>query len=155
MPIKIRDMTQDDVPQVLRMIAGLAAWHDDKADIDAARLTRDALGPDRWLRVLVADGGAHLVGYAALVPMAQLQFGVRGMDMHHLFVTRDARGNGVGRALVRECEAAARAADCRFLTVGTHPDNHTAARFYEAAGFARRSGSGPRFSLRLTPVVAA
>lgn len=149
MPIKIRAMTQSDVPQVVTMIAGLAACHDDQPDIDAKRLARDALGAHPWLTVLVADGGSQLLGYAALIPMAQLQFGARGMDMHHLFVCRDARGNGVGAALVRACQQEARACDCQFMTVGTHPDNHKAGRFYERCGFLRRGGSGPRFSLRL------
>ncbi|MEM8653814.1 MAG: GNAT family N-acetyltransferase [Pseudomonadota bacterium] len=149
MPITIRKMTGVDVPQVIKMIAGLAACHDDQPDIDAERLARDALGPHPWATVLVADGGSQLLGYAALLPMAQLQFGVRGMDMHHLFVCRDARGNGVGTALVRACRSEAEAQNCAYMTVGTHPDNHKAGRFYERAGFLRRSGSGPRFSTRL------
>ncbi|MEX0371059.1 MAG: N-acetyltransferase family protein [Tateyamaria sp.] len=149
MPINIRKMTEADVPQVVKMISGLAACHDDVPDIDAERLARDALGPHPWAVVLVADGGSQLLGYAALLPMAQLQFGVRGMDMHHLFVCREARGNGVGAALVRACQSEAIARDCSFMTVGTHPDNHKAKRFYEREGFLRRSGSGPRFSVRL------
>lgn len=149
MPIKIRKMTEGDVDQVVTMINGLAQCHDDQPDTDAERLSRDALGPHPWATVLVADGGTHLLGYAALLPMAQLQFGVRGMDMHHLFVRRDARGNGVGVLLVRACHDEARKQQCSFMTVGTHPDNRKAMRFYERAGFLRRSGSGPRFSLRL------
>ncbi|WP_299045444.1 GNAT family N-acetyltransferase [uncultured Tateyamaria sp.] len=149
MPITIRKMSHADVAEVVTMIAGLAACHDDQPDIDAERVTRDALGPHPWATILVADGGSKLLGYAALLPMAQLQFGVRGMDMHHLFVCRDARGNGVGAALVRACQDEARNMACSFMTVGTHPDNRKAMRFYEREGFLRRSGSGPRFSVRL------
>ncbi|APX11031.1 GNAT family N-acetyltransferase [Tateyamaria omphalii] len=149
MPIKIRKMTEADVPQVVTMIKGLAACHDDVPNIGADILARDALGERPWMTVLVADGGSQLVGYAALLPMAQLQFGVRGMDMHHLFVARDARGNGVGAALLQGCRDECRSQVCGFMTVGTHPDNHKAMRFYERSGFLRRSGSGPRFSLRL------
>ena len=149
MPIPIRKMTEADVPQVVTMITALAACHDDQPDIDAERVARDALGSHPWATVLVADGGSQLLGYAALLPMAQLQFGVRGVDMHHLFVCRDARGNGVGAALVRACQKEARERDCSFITVGTHPDNRKAMRFYEREGFLRRSGPGPRFSVRL------
>ncbi|WP_299729917.1 GNAT family N-acetyltransferase [uncultured Tateyamaria sp.] len=149
MPITIEKITAADVPQVVTMISALAAHHDDVPDIDAARLMRDALGPNPWVHVLVARGGSQAIGYAALMPMAQLAFGVRGMDMHHLFVHRDARGHGVGAALVRACQDTARALDCSFITVGTHPDNHVAGRFYERCGFLRRSTSGPRFGMRL------
>ncbi|WP_147103689.1 GNAT family N-acetyltransferase [Tateyamaria sp. syn59] len=149
MPIHIRKMTAADVPQVVTMIKGLAACHDDAPNIDADTLARDVLGDRPWMTVLVADAGSQLVGYAALLPMAQLQFGARGMDMHHLFVARDARGNGVGAALVQGCRDECEAQQCRFMTVGTHPENHKAMRFYERSGFLRRSGSGPRFSLKL------
>lgn len=149
MPITIRKMAKGDVPEVVTMISALATCHDDQPNIDAERLVRDALGTHPWATVLVADGGSQLVGYAALLPMAQLQFGARGMDMHHLFVCRDARGNGVGAALVRGCQAEARDRECSFMTVGTHPDNHKAGRFYEREGFLRRTGTGPRFSMRL------
>ncbi|MFL4471956.1 N-acetyltransferase family protein [Tateyamaria armeniaca] len=149
MPITIRKMTKADVGQVVTLINALAAHHDDTPDTDAARLSRDALGAHPWVTVLVASGGSQIVGYAALVPMAQLQFGVRGMDMHHLFVHRDARGHGVGAALVRACKDEARAQSCSFLTVGTHPNNQPAGRFYENCGFLRRGANGPRFSVRL------
>ncbi|MBV7408876.1 MULTISPECIES: GNAT family N-acetyltransferase [Roseobacteraceae] len=149
MPITIRKMRETDVPEVVTMISGLAACHDDVPDIDPDRLARDALGKDPWMTVLVADGGSRLVGYAALMREAQLHFGARGMNLHHLFVCRDARGNNVGAALVRACREMAHSQECSFMTVGTHPDNHKAKRFYEREGFLRRSGTGPRFSVRL------
>ena len=53
-----------------------------------------------WHHLLVATIGEQVVAYASLMPIGQLQFGARGMDMHHLFVLKEHRGAGVGRALI-------------------------------------------------------
>ncbi|MEO0402299.1 MAG: GNAT family N-acetyltransferase [Pseudomonadota bacterium] len=143
-----------DLPQLHQMICALAAHHDDIPDVSPTRLKQYVSGPNPWFTVIVAHGGdANLLGYAALLPRGQLQFGRRGMDMHHLFVRPLARGKGVGRALTDAARAHSTDIGCAFLSVGTHPDNIRAGRFYEKQGFARRAGSGPgsgpRFSLRL------
>ena len=149
MDMTIRPMVAIDLPQVVEMAHALAAHHRDCATLDVATLERDALGAVPWVTVLVAQWSTGLVGYAALLPLAQLQFGARGMDMQNLFVQHRARGQGVGAALVEGCEAHAKALGCRYLAVGTHPDNTAAQRVYETLGFERRPAPGPRFGKRL------
>ncbi|MEP5031739.1 MAG: GNAT family N-acetyltransferase, partial [Marinomonas sp.] len=107
-------------------------------------LRRDTLGAAPWVHVLIAEGA----GYAALCPMAQLQFGVRGMDLHHLFVVPEVRGDGVGRALVEASLALTKELGGRFMTVGTDPENFAAQDTYRALGFEQRDASGPRFSMK-------
>ena len=140
----IRPILETDLPEVLSMIHALAAHHGDAPVTTLEDLRRDALGMHPWLQVLVAPG----LGYAALCPLAQLQFGVRGMDMHHLFVVETARGSGVGRALIDASIAHAKAQECRYLTVGTHPDNRAAQAVYRAAGFEDLPVSGARFRMK-------
>jgi GNAT superfamily N-acetyltransferase len=137
-----------DLPDLFEMIKSLAAHHDDAPLLSLATLERDVLGSTPWLTVIVATDANELRGYAALTPTAQLQFGVRGMDMHHRFVTPDHRGQGVGRALIAASIAYAKSGHCRFMTVGTHPDNHAAQDVYRAFGFVQRPSGGPRFSLK-------
>jgi ribosomal protein S18 acetylase RimI-like enzyme len=140
----IRPIVETDLLEVLRMTHGLAAHHEDAAVLTLDDLRRDTMGQYPWLRVLVAEGQ----GYAALCPMAQLQFGVRGMDMHHLFVAPEARGRGVGRSLIEASLVCAKELGCRFMTVGTHPDNIAAQNTYRALGFVQRDASGPRFGMK-------
>lgn len=52
-----------------------------------------------------------------------------------LMVERDARGLGLGQALVRECLAFARVAGYRRVTLWTQSTLHSAHRIYEAEGF--------------------
>ena len=147
--IEIRPLQAADLGQVVEMAHALAAHHGDQATLDEATLREDALGAVPWVTVLVAQGKERLLGYAALLPLAQVQFGVRGMDMQNLFVQPHARGQGLGAALVARCEAHAKALGCRYLAVGTHPDNNAAQQVYAALGYERRAPAGPRFGKRL------
>lgn len=146
---EIRPMAPRDLPAVLEMIGALAAFHDDVAEIDEATLSMMAFGPVPCLKVLVAEGNAGLVGYAALMPTARLHFGKIGLDMHHLFVKPRARGTGVGRALIAACKADGVRRGFHYMNVGTHPDNRNAGEFYEKRGFERRVVRAPQFRLQL------
>ncbi len=131
------------------MIAELASHHGDTASASAEQLVRDAFGERPWIYVLVAELAGRICGYAALCGLIQLQFGARGLDMHHLFVEADLRGRGLGVALIKGATMKARALDCQYLSVGTHPDNLDAQAFYLAQGFERRPSYPPRFVVRL------
>jgi len=144
-----RPLQAKDLPQVLDMVQALAAHHGDKASADLGSLRRDALGAHPWVRVLVAQGGGRLLGYAALCPLAQVQFGARGLDMQNLFVRPQARRQGVGAALIAACQQHAKKVGCTYLAVGTHPANTAAGQVYLAAGFEPRPAPGPRFGMRL------
>jgi len=137
---------ESDLPAVLDMIHALAAHHGDTSTLTLEGLSQEARG---WHCIIVACAGQDVVGCAASLPMGQLQFGVRGMDMQHLFVVAAHRGRGVGRALIDASIAVSKQLNCKYLTVGTHPDNAAAAQVYLAAGFDPLPDSGPRFRIRL------
>lgn len=58
-------------------------------------------------------------------------------EFRMLAVTPDARGQGVGRALVRWCLDRAREQGCRALALSSLDLMHTAHRLYEGMGFVR------------------
>ncbi|MDF3414617.1 GNAT family N-acetyltransferase [Sulfitobacter sp. M57] len=146
--LAIRNVQAADLPRVQEMVRKLAAHHGDVAQVSLTDLERDCLGAEPWLRVLVAVRGVEISGYAALCSLVQMQFGVRGMDMHHLFVSEEARGIGVGRALIDASVALTKSLGCRYMTVGTHPENKAAAMIYQVAGFEPLPSPGPRFRIR-------
>ncbi|MGZ2259269.1 N-acetyltransferase family protein [Roseobacter sp. A03A-229] len=146
---EIRPAGRDDLSTILDMVAQLAAFHGDVATVTPDELARDILGPQPWVRVFLAEEHGVAVGYVALTPRAQMQFGGRGMDMHHLFVAPHARDRGVGRALIAASEQVALDAGCHYLSVGTHPDNHLAQDIYRGMGFDQLDPAGPRFRIML------
>ncbi len=97
----------------------------------------------------MAERDGRLVGYAALCPTAQMQFGFRGMDLHHLYVNPAIRGAGLGRRLIEACIEVATSLGCAFMVVGTDPQNHGAQAAYKACGFEALPGDGSRFWMRL------
>lgn len=146
--MQIRRARPGDIPDLLPMIAALAAHHGDESHASAADLQRDMFGAHAICTAFIALGPGPL-GYAVLVPRLRLQNGERGADMHHLYVVPDGRGRGVGRGLIAVCRAFVADQGGAFLMVGTHPDNHAAQEYYLRAGFARRDTSGPRFVMRV------
>jgi GNAT superfamily N-acetyltransferase len=147
--MQTRPIQPDDLDAIREMIGDLAAFHGDSPIALSTEAARDLVGPAPWFTVIMAEDQCALVGYAAMLPLGQLQFGLRGMDIHHMFVRQTMRGQGVGHMLIRTCLDHAAGLGCGFVTVGTHPDNHAAAAFYAYEGFIKRPEGGPRFSIKL------
>lgn len=63
------------------------------------------------------------------------------INIHDLAVLPEHRGRGIGRALLRAVEAAARERGCARLTLEVLANNEQARRLYERAGLAQ-AGSG-------------
>ncbi|MDX3797595.1 GNAT family N-acetyltransferase [Streptomyces sp. AK04-3B] len=135
------------------------AEHETLGDITARAYLDDGLldfgGSDPYLHelrdvakraataeVLVAvDGERLLLGGVTFVPgsgpMADLARAGE-TEIRMLAVARQARGRGVGEALVRACVARARAVEgCRTVVLSTQRSMSAAHRLYERLGFVR------------------
>lgn len=143
--LNIRAARQGDLQQILDMIALHAECHGDTAKISAADLDRDLFGVHPWITALVAEAGGRLIGYALLVPMYRAGDGVRGMELHQIFVRRDHRGQGIGRHLVSRARDHARVASCGYLSVSAATGNFGAHRFYEQMNFRAGPVTGMRY----------
>ena len=99
-----------------------------------AIVRRDAFGPRAAFRVVVAEIGGRVVGYASFLPGYNSDIAVPELWMLDLFVIPAARGRGLGRALVRTVarETVRRGFTC--LEWGVRDDNTRARRFYRRLG---------------------
>ena len=66
----------------------------------AAIVRRDAFGPRRAFRVVVAQAGDRVVGYASFLPGYNTDIAQPELWMLDLFVEAPWRSRGIGRALV-------------------------------------------------------
>jgi GNAT superfamily N-acetyltransferase len=104
---------------------------------------RDVRSRAREAVVLVALSKGALSGSVTYVPTAGGRYAefqdpaAAGIRM--LAVAPDARGRGVGAALVRECLARARADERQRVILHTTHWMHAAHRLYEELGFSRRA----------------
>lgn len=102
----------------------------------------DAENRARHTDVLIAvDDQDRLLGAVALVlnggPYAELAADQGEAEFRMLAVTPEARGRGVGTALIQECLTRARAAGKRRMVISTGDNMIAAHRRYEALGFLR------------------
>ena len=108
----------------------------EEACFDADRLSRRSMR--RFLSVAttdvpVAEDGTGLVGYAMIGFRATSPVGrvfSLAVDPHQL-------RQGIGRALMRACEAAARRRVCTAIRLEVRADNPVAAALYEREGYVR------------------
>ena len=90
--------------------------------------------------ILIAEDAGQPVGWAFAHDDTAEVFVVEAERKHgflaELYVVPEARGKGLGRALIEGCEAWARTRGHRLLTVGVLAKNPAAIRAYEGAGYA-------------------
>jgi ribosomal-protein-alanine acetyltransferase len=90
--------------------------------------------------LLVAAAGRRLLGKALVF----FRRGSHRARLYSIAVHAQARGRGVGTALLRAAERAARARGCSTLSLEVRADNARAIRWYERHGY-RRFGAHPGF----------
>lgn len=84
---------------------------------------------------IVAELDGQVVGFASLRLVHYLGEDVPYAEISELFVSAPYRRQGIGRALMTELEALARAAGASSIAVLTAPDNDTAVALYRTMGF--------------------
>ncbi|MEU9475143.1 GNAT family N-acetyltransferase [Streptomyces sp. NPDC048191] len=84
---------------------------------------------------LVAEAGGRILGYVRLARPTPLASNTHVLQIQGLAVTEEARGRGVGRALVRAAVEEARGRGARRLSLRVLGHNAPARALYESEGF--------------------
>ena len=128
----IRPITPTDIPQILTMLHALAA--EDKGTIAATQdsLTQAAFGPNPLIHGVIAPQGMALY-----YPDYSTHRGEPGLYIQDLYVTPQARGTGLARALVA-ASLQHQTWGANHITLGVSPNNAAATRFYTKLGFTFR-----------------
>lgn len=83
---------------------------------------------------LVARNGAQVLGWAALAPISRRAV-YSGVAENSVYVAETARGQGVGKALLRALIEASEQAGVWMLQTGIFPENTASIALHQACGF--------------------
>ncbi|MGD9736856.1 MAG: N-acetyltransferase family protein [Solirubrobacterales bacterium] len=137
--LEIAPIAASEYGQLLPLIAAYQRFYEVE-EIDEQRnhrFFRRFLAPSDAGLLLGARRAGRLVGYACLYWHFSSTKARETVLMNDLFVAPEARGAGVGRALIEASLEVARERGAAQLEWQTAPDNHTAQRLYDATGAAR------------------
>jgi GNAT superfamily N-acetyltransferase len=134
--IQIIEAREEDVPEILRMIQGLAEYEKLTHVCTATeeQLRRTLFGPRPGAEVLLAKSDESCVGFALFFSNYSTFLAKPGMYLEDLFVKPEARGQGVGLALLKQLAAIARERDYGRVEWSVLDWNEPAIGFYKKLG---------------------
>jgi GNAT superfamily N-acetyltransferase len=134
--LDIRSATRQDLPTLLSLIRGLAAYEKKPNAVVATEqdLLRDAFGPNPKLRALIAEWKGEPAGYASFFHFYSTYQGRSALFLEDLFVLDKFRGNGIGMALLSAVAKLAIEEGCFGLRWEVLDWNRPAIEFYEKLG---------------------
>ena len=132
----IRAATPADVATILRFVRELAAFErEPDAVVATEAMLADALfGPAPAAEAVIAEVDGAAVGFALIFHNFSTWTGRRGLYLEDLYVTPDARGQGVGKALLHHLAGIAVARDCARFEWSVLDWNAPAIAFYRSVG---------------------
>ena len=136
MEIKIRKATAADVPLILNFIRALAAFERAPEQVTASEedLLRDGFGASPIYWSLIAEIEGRPAGFAFYFYNYSTWKGRPGIYLEDIFVYPEFRGQGIGKALLKEVAADALARGCRRMQWEVLDWNTPAIDFYRAMG---------------------
>lgn len=137
--VRVEPVSVAQLDALLPLIAAYQRFYE-VADVDDERnhaFFSRFLAPSEDGMLLGAWKGEDPLGYACLYWHFTSLVPAETVLMNDLYVIEEARGEGVGRALIEAAGAIARERGAHHLEWATAPDNLTAQRLYDATGAER------------------
>lgn len=136
--IRIRKAERSDVPLILHFIQSLAEYERlrDSCVATEERIERTLFSDRPSAEVIIAELDGNPAGFALFFHNYSTFLAQRGIYLEDLFVDPDARGEGVGFALLSELARIAIERDCGRLEWAVLDWNQLAIDFYKRIGAA-------------------
>ena len=136
MTITIRPATAADIGTIARFIRALAAYEklSDACRFDEASLAQHLFGPRPMAEVVLGEIDGQARGFALYFHNFSTFEGRPGIYLEDLFVEPEARGGGLGKALLAHLAALAVARDCARLEWSVLDWNAPSIAIYKALG---------------------
>jgi GNAT superfamily N-acetyltransferase len=138
MSIAIRPAGMEDMEQLSALFDGYRQFYGQASDLALARhFLAERIAQQQSVILLACDVAGQGVGFTQLFPSFSSVRAAPIYLLNDLYVAADARGRGVGRALLQAAAAHARASGAVRMVLSTAHDNLTAQRLYQALGWRR------------------
>ncbi|WP_374528370.1 N-acetyltransferase family protein [Novosphingobium sp.] len=136
MTLAIRPATTADLPLICELIRDLAEYEKLAHEVrfDAAVLREKLFGPRPYAEVVIGEIDGLAMGFALFFHNFSTFEGRPGIYLEDLFVRPNARGSGLGKALLAHLASLAVERDCARLEWSVLDWNSPAIGFYQALG---------------------
>ena len=134
--LTIRPAVPEDAELIVQFIRELAEYEREPqaAIVTTSDILRDGFGPEPKFRTLMADWEGRPAGFALFFLNYSTWLGRSGLYLEDLFVRPEFRGNGIGKAMLRELAQIALKENCYGMKWQVLDWNTPAIDFYEALG---------------------
>lgn len=135
---QVRAATSADIPEVFRLIKGLAGYEklSDMVVSSEAMLDEALFGKRPACEAMIAERGGRAVGFALFFTTFSTFLCLPGLYLEDLFVEPEHRGHGIGKAFFREMAKLAEARGCGRFEWRVLDWNAPSIAFYQALGAA-------------------
>jgi ribosomal protein S18 acetylase RimI-like enzyme len=130
--VHVREARLSDAPHIVRLITELARTGGEESPITESYAARYLSCPGS--SVLLAEVDGQVVGLLSYSACPNLFHAADSGLIEELIVSEDARGSGVGSALLSEVLRRLESMGCAEVSVSTMSDNTDAQRFYRLHG---------------------
>ena len=132
----IRNATESDVPLILGFIKALAEYERLAGKVVATEdmIRRTLFGNPRYAEVIIAESDGEPAGFALFFHNYSTFLAAPGIYLEDLFVKPEARGKGIGKALLARLAEIAKSRNCGRLEWAVLNWNQPSIDFYESLG---------------------
>lgn len=139
-PLKIRSARREDLPAIVALLADdpLGSGRETPSEPLPPGYYRafEEIEADPRQHLLLAEQGGRIVGTLQLSLLPNLTYGGRRRaQVEGVRIATEARGQGIGRALMDRAKELAVTAGCHLLQLTTNRQRPQALHFYERLGF--------------------
>jgi ribosomal protein S18 acetylase RimI-like enzyme len=152
MPLKFRQATSKDLPEIVRMLAddflGATRERYENPLPESYYKAFEEIAADKNNELIVAEKDSTIVGTLQITFTPSISFqGGKRATVESVRVDASFRGQGIGRELMLFAIDRAKAENCVSMQLTTNADRTDAHRFYENLGF-QKSHLGMKLSLK-------
>ena len=139
MSIRLAKAAPENIPQIIELMREFAEYEKllDSFEVTGERLKTALFGDGKVADAILAFDGETALAYAIFFPNLATFRGQRGIYLEDIFITKAARGRGLGRIMLKHLAKIAEERGFERIDFQVLKWNASAIEFYEGLGAVR------------------